>query len=69
MQSGVLFDSSMHLIHDPFTTQVVKLSEDILSDEQVKDEVALFFVSPDHGILLQEYQSIDAEGVCVLCFF
>lgn len=26
------------------------------------NDVALMFVSPDHGILLQEYQEIDSAG-------
>jgi len=52
--------------------QHVQRSDDVLSDEQVANEVALLFVSPEHGVLLQEYQSIDAAGaslagVCVLC--
>ncbi|KAF5825475.1 hypothetical protein DUNSADRAFT_9541, partial [Dunaliella salina] len=42
--------------------QNVQRNEDLLSDDQVANEVALVFVSPEHGVLMQEYQSIDAAG-------
>jgi len=49
--------------------QSVQRSDDVLSDEQMANEVALVFVSPEHGILMQEYQSLDAAGgVCVFVF-
>lgn len=36
--------------------------DDVLGGDQVMTEVALLFVSPDHGILLQEYQALDGTG-------
>ena len=37
-------------------------SEDLLGGDQVTTEVAIMFVSPDHGVLLQEYQALDPTG-------
>jgi hypothetical protein len=43
--------------------QSVQRADDVLADELMTNEVALFFVSPEHEVLLQEYQSIDAAGI------
>lgn len=35
---------------------------DVLAGDVVTNEIGLMFVSPDHGVLMQEYQSLDAAG-------
>ncbi|KAJ9518249.1 hypothetical protein QJQ45_010275 [Haematococcus lacustris] len=44
------------------TLAVSRPGEDMLGSEGVVAEVALLFVSPDHGVLLQEYQPLDGTG-------
>lgn len=45
-----------------FVQSVARPADDVLGGDQVAVEVALCFVSPDHGILLQQYQALDATG-------
>jgi len=44
------------------TVAVQRNSDDVLAADTVATEVALLFVSPDHGVLLQEYQAVDGTG-------
>lgn len=46
------------------TLAVTRAADDVLGADSVTTEVALMFVSPDHGVLLQEYQPLDGTGAC-----
>ncbi len=45
---------------------LARVSDEVLAGDHASNEVALCFVSADHGVLLQEYQSLDAAGEAVV---